>query len=279
MLNGKVISTYLLFTLLSSIVFGWIFHHWIAFAIGAIVPITWWIIASIAGDSILLSSIRANPLNVAKYNEIALTVTKFQKGVKMGTPSLWMIGSLAPMSLSIGLSARKSHIILTRGFLERLDDKTQTTLVSRELQSIKNGLTSVNTAIAILLWLILIPGKIGQFISGREPGEPNVYSVILNIIPVFPGWLIAFIGSSKEKAYTVDRETQSILDHPDYMPYALLQLQESILKMPFNCELPLIGCCTINPGSNDPYASLFRAHPPTPKRIERLRIRSGSRKG
>jgi Zn-dependent protease with chaperone function len=278
MSEGKVISVYVIFTVLSALLIAWVAHHWVGLLIGGIIPIAWWILCLFAGDEILLMSIRAQPLNVAKYSEIGLIITKFHKGTKMGMPSLWILSTISPMSMSVGISIKKSHIILTRGFLERLDDKVHLALVTRELQSIKSGLTANNTGVATLLWLILSPGKLGQFMSGREPGEPNVYSVILNTLPVFAGWLVAFIGAAKKKAYEVDREASDMMDNYDYVPYALMKLQEGILGSPFNCELPLTGCCTINPGSRDPYASLFRAHPPTPKRIDRLRMRSGGRK-
>ncbi len=278
MSNGKVILSYSIFTVFNVVVLGQIFHHPIAYVTGGLIVIIWWIIAALFGNRILLWSIKAAPLNVAIYAEIAKIITSYHTGPKMGTPSLWLSTNFSPMILSIGLSPRSSHILVTRGFLDRLDDKVHLGLITRELHSIRSGLTSANTGIATLLWFILLPGKIASIAGGKEPGEPSVQSTLLNIIPALVAYPFALIGSERKKTYEVDREGSELLENADYMPWAFLQLSEEILKSPYNCELPLMGCCAINPNSKDPYAAFFKLHPPTPKRIDRLRARFGSRR-
>jgi len=190
-----------------------------------------------------------------------------------------MIDSTAPMVLSIGLHPRSSSLILTRGLLERLDNKVQVGLVMREMESIRLGATAANTAGATLLWFILLPGKIGTLLSGKQPGEPNVASTILNLLPAFIAAPFAMIVSDRARVYAMDREAMQKVENPDCIPYALMKLQEAILGSPFNCELALTGCCAINPGSRDPYTALFKSfHPPTPKRIGRLRFRPGAKR-
>ena len=278
MSSGKVIGAYTLFTLFCAVILGWIFHSWIAAAIGAVIVIIWWCIASVSGVQILLWSMKISPLNVAMYGEIAKAVVNGSKDPGVGTPSLWMNNNIAPMIMSVGYSPRSSHIIFTRGFLDALDDKVHYALIAREIECIRCGLTSANTAAATLLWFVLLPGKIGQILTGREPGEPNPVSTILNLIPAVVAMPLAHLASEKQRVYEVDRNTVKKLENADYMPYGLMQLQDKLLRLPFNCELPLTGCCAMNPISRDPYASLFRVHPTTPRRIERLRLRSGSRK-
>lgn len=271
MSSGKVIGAYILFTLFSAVIFGWVIHSWIAAGVGAIIVILWWSIAAIFGVNILLWSMKVSPLNVARYSELARTVVNCSRDPKVGTPSLWIINNLAPMIMSVGMSPGSSHMIFTRGFLDSLDDKVHYALIVREIECIRSGLTAANTGAATLHWLILLPGKIEQLVSGREPGEPNLVSIILNLIPASVAMPFAHIMAEKKRVYVVDRDAGMKLENAEYMPYGLLKLQEKILHMPFNCELPLIGCCAMNPMSKDPYSTLFRVHPTTPRRMERLR--------
>jgi heat shock protein HtpX len=274
MSSGRVVTAYVLFVVLSALIPGMIVHHPAAFALGGGVAVVWWIVASMVGERILIWSMGAAELNVGRYPEIGKLVTSKHIGMGMGPPSLYMINNTSPMIMSIGLSPRRSSLVLTKGLLERLDDKVQLGVVVREVEAIRSGLTEANTAAATLLWLILLPGKIGTMIAKRQPGEPNPLGIILNLVPAFVGFFFAIITADKVKMYSADLGALKWVDNPKYLPYALMKLQDMLLASPFDCELPLTACCIINPNSRDPLSALFKTHPPTPKRIERLRLRA-----
>ena len=278
MSNGRVITSYFIYAILIALIPGLWTQHWLGFAIGAGIVIIWWVIAAVMGDRILLKSMRAEPLNVVIYSEIGKIVTAKRLGHKFGIPSLWVISDVAPMIMSVGLSPRASHLVFSKGFLDRLDDKAQLSMVVRELESIRAGRTSANTAASTLLWFIMLPGRLVNMITGRPPGEPNTLSTVVNLIPAFVAGLFVLLTADRPAMYAVDRAAQKQLDNPDYVPYALMKLQDAALGTPFNCELALTPCCVMNPNSRDPYAALFKPHPTTPKRIERLRPRTGKRR-
>ncbi len=277
MSDGRVIRSYLYFVAVSAAIPGLIVGHWIAYAVGAGIAISWWITASIAGNTILLKTIGARPFNVSKYHEMAKIVTGKRISPKIGPPTMWIVRNMSPMLISIGLSKKSSHLIFTDGFFAHLDDKSQLGLVTREFESISEGLTATHTALATLLWIILLPGRLGNMIIGKNFGEQNLLATILNLMPAFfIGYPVVLMGASKMKVNIVDSDTLRKLDNPDYLPYGLMKLQESILRSPFNCDLSLSGCCIINPNSNDPYQILIRLHPTTPKRIDRLRMKANA---
>lgn len=276
MFNAKVILAYMLFVVLVAIVPGLISEHWIGYAAGAAVAGAWWLIASVAGDAILLKTIKAEPLNVVTYGEIAKAVTSKRLGPKTGVPSLWMVGNISPMLMSIGLNSKRSHLVFTRGFLQGMDDKVHLATIMRELEAIRSGRTAARTAAATLLWIIILPGRLANWATGKEPGEPTALSVILNLVPAFVAAFFVVLTSDKATVYDVDRNVQKQLDNPDYLPYAFLKLQEAALALPYNVDLALTPCCIINPNSKDPFSNLFKPHPPTPKRMERLRPSRGN---
>lgn len=277
MSNGKVIISYILFTIFLGLIPGLLFESWIWFGIGCLIAIIWWVIAGVAGDTILLKSINAEPLNVVIYNEIGKIVTSRRPGPQMGPPSLWMVSNLAPMIMSIGLNPRSSHLVFTKGFLSRLDDKAQLASIVRELESIRTGQTSANTAIGTLLWFILLPGRLVLWATAKQPDEPSALATFMNFIPAFVGAFFLMIAADKKAVYSIDRTAKKLLENPDYLPYALLKMQEGVLATPYNCDLALIQCCFIGPNNRDTFAMLYKPHPPTPKRIERLRPKNSSR--
>ena len=256
--------------------FFWlVVQSWVSIAVGGGIAILWWIIAAIFGDAILMKTTPAVPLNVAKYSDIGKLATGLRISPRIGPPSLWFINDMSPMVMCIGLKKRNANLIFTKGFLENLEDKAQLGLAHREIEEIRSGTTAANTALAALLWFILLPGRIGTVLIGKRPGEPNVVGTLLNLVPAFlMGYACALVGFSRTRVHATDAATLMRLENPDYLPYALMKLQEMLLRAPLDCDLSLGACCVVNPKSRDPYQGLFKLHPTTPKRIDRLRIRA-----
>jgi Zn-dependent protease with chaperone function len=278
MSNVKIILSYILFAALTAIIPGLLVAHWIAYAAGAAVIIAWWIIASVAGDRILLGTLKAQPLNIVIYPEIGKIVATRIPAARNGLPTLWTINSLAPMILSIGLIPRHSHLVLSKGLLDKQDDKVKLSLVVRELESIRSGQTSANTGAATLLWLILSPGRIANRAMGKDPGDPNGVATFLNLIPAFLAALFLAMMADKKAVYKIDRTAQKLLENSDYLPYAFMKFHEASLAVAFNVDLALAPCCIANPNSHDAFAGLFKPYPPIPKRIERMRPRSAPKR-
>jgi len=275
MLNGRVITVYLIFVIVTAAIPYAVIQDWRVAAGGALIGIICWIIGAIWGDKILLKTLRAEPLNVAKYHEMAKLVRSLSSGPGLGYPQMWQVNDLSAMILTIGINRKSSNIIFTTGYFTKLEDKVQVGLAIREVTSIREHLTSADTALAYLLWLILLPGRIVTILMGKRCGELNIPSILVNITPaLLLGWPIGFLGSNKILVNKVDVSTLKNLENPDYLPYGLMKLQESILSSPFDCDLALSGCCIINPNNRDALQAMFKLHPPTPKRIDRLRIRA-----
>jgi len=280
MSNGRVLSAWLIFVVVCAITPWFIIQHWMSALIGGTFGILWWIVMIIWGDTILLKTLGAEPLNVSEYFEIAKLVKTMRCGPGLSHPTMWQINNFSAMVLSIGQTTKNSHIIFTKGYFDKLEDKVQIGLVYREVESIRQGLTAANSALACLLWIILLPGRIITILTRQKIGEPSIASTIFNVLPAFlMGWSLGSIGADKQLINRVDSITLKRLDNPDYIPYGLMKLQESILGAPFNCDLAASGCCIINPNNRDPLQLMFKLHPPTPKRIDRLRIKAkGSRR-
>jgi len=275
MLNGRVITVYLIFVIVTAAIPYAVVHDWRVAAGGALIGIICWIIGAIWGDGILLKTLRAEPLNDAKHPEIAKLVKSLSAGPGLGHPQMWQVNDLGAMVLTIGMNRKNSNIIFTTGYFTKLEDKVQTGLAIREVTSIREHLTSADTALAYLLWLILLPGRIVNTLAGKKYGEPSIPAMIVNITPALIfGWPIGLLGSNKILVNKVDASTLKNLENPDYLPYGLMKLQESILSSPFDCDLALSGCCIINPNNRDALQAMFKLHPATPKRIDRLRIRA-----
>jgi len=276
MLNGKVFLAYLLFIVITAAIPALIFSNFILAAIiGGSIAILWWIIAWIWGDVILLKTLKPEPYNVGLYPEIATLVKNKAIGPNMRTPSLWLLGNVSPMVMSLGLSPKKSHLIISHGFFKNIEDKAQIGLVMREIESIREGATAANTGLATLFWIILLPGRLGTLIQGKPTSEPNLIEMILNMIPAFlVGYPLSLIGRNTRTAHKIDGGTLRRLENPDYLPYGLMKLSDAVLALPFEIDLALSPCCIINPNARDPYQVLFKVHPATPKRIDRLRIRA-----
>lgn len=276
MSDVKVILAYLVYTFVMMMIFGLPLGS-AGYIIGGMIGIVWWIVAAAAGEKILLKTLNVAPLNVATYTDVAKLVKEKTKGLRVAMPELWIVHNLAPMVLSIGYDPKKAHLIFSQGFFERIDDKSQTGLTVRALEDIRDGSVAGHTGLAVLLWWVLLPGRIGAWITGKQPGEPNVLSTILNLIPAFLfGWPLSLFGIDKKKIYALDASAMKRLDNPDYLPYGLMKIQEAILLGSFDIDLSLSGLCIVNPCSRDPYQTLFKMHPPTPKRIDRLRVRANA---
>ncbi|MFH1676629.1 MAG: hypothetical protein ABIC40_06345, partial [bacterium] len=172
-----------------------------------------------------------------------------------------------------GLSKGSSNFIFTKGFLDSLDDKAQKGLIHWEVESVKSGLTSLNTGIATLLWFVLLPGRIGYILAAQPPGMPNLVTSFLNIFPAFIGAPYAHLMADRKLVHKVDAIAMKSLHNPDYLLYALMEIDKKSLVLPFECELALSPCCLLNPRGRDPYSGLYKLHPTGVRRIDRLRFK------
>ena len=241
--NGRILLVWLIFVVVCAASPWFVINHWLVAVIGFIYGIIWWIVMILWGDKILLKTLGAEPLRVSKHHEIAKLVKTMRCGPGLSHPTMWQINNFSAMILTIGLTPKNSHIIFTKGYFDKLEDKVQIGLVYREVESIRQGLTAANTALASLLWIILLPGRIITVLTRQRIGEPSIASMIINIAPAFLlGWPLGGIGSDKQLVNRVDSATLKRLDNPDYIPYGLMKLQESILGAPFNCDLAVSGC-------------------------------------
>jgi Zn-dependent protease with chaperone function len=277
MADIRIIVAYLYFIVFLIVIPYLVTHSVIVSAVFAGLGIIYWIAAGFLGNTFLLNTLPIEPLNVAKYHEIGKLVMARRSGRGLGAPEMWLIRNTSPMIMSIGMTRRSAHILFTQGFFDNLDDKTQIGLTIREIESIREGRTASNTGLAVLLWLVLLPGRLGGRLAGAAPGENNMASTFIDLFPAFfLGLPIGILGADRKRIYVIDNNTLGKLDNPDYLPYGLMKLQDAILASPFNCDLSLSGNCIINPMVRNPYQSWFKLHPPTPKRIDRLRIRAKS---
>jgi heat shock protein HtpX len=232
----------------------------LAFAAGALM------LNSSTSPGLVVSLYRAREIGYHESPALYQTVAELSERADLRVaPRLFLSPSRMPNALSVGHRDRPI-IILTRGLLDRLDLRQLTGVLAHETAHVRNN----------DLWLLGLADTMRRFIRGLS------FVGLLVLVFSFPlllfggastppGFLLLLVGApvlsilvelalSRTREFEADRTAVELTRDPQGFASALQNLelsQRSVLDW-------------LMPGARPTGSRLWRSHPPTEQRIERI---------
>ncbi|QGM96472.1 M48 family metalloprotease [Methylocystis parvus] len=194
-------------------------------------------------------------------------------------PSIHVIETLARNAFSAGLSPSSSVIAVTRGLLDRLDDRELTAVLAHEITHIKNGDIRLAAAASLFCgilfrsaWDVLTAPKLGK--------DPRAYIALVFMLPfvtvalaivvwavvvvILGGWLVRFLFS-RSRDFMADAGAVELTKDPEALASALRKIEgrESLEGVDVAVEAMLFASANGGPLST---------HPSPRERIAALRL-------
>ncbi len=194
----------------------------------------------------------------------------------MTSPRLFISPSPQPNAFATGRNEKHAVVAVTSGLLELLDRREVRGVVAHELGHIKNKdilIGSIAAAIATGISSIANMAMFAGMFGGSDEDRPNPIVLILMMLVAPMAASIIQMSLSRSREYGADTAGAAISGDPLALASALAKIEAYASRIPMHVQPAQAQAYIVNPltGRNVQFANLFRTHPPTADRIERLR--------
>lgn len=177
-------------------------------------------------------------------------------------PRVALAETSAANAFAIGLSHRRSIVVVTDGLLHALEPHEVEAVIAHEIAHLAHHDAAVMTAVAM-------PKTLGLVMVADESALQIVWLVLwpLGLVPFAIGWaLTLFVSRARE--FAADRTAALMVGRPAELMSALVKLSERSIAIPQD-DLRGVNAFCIVPSA--PHrSSLFSDHPPLAKRLHAL---------
>jgi len=230
----------------------------------------------------------SDKLVLAQYNAVEVDehsapglieiVRRLANKAGLPMPKVYIVPEPIPNAFATGRNPSHAAVAVTEGLLDLLDEDEIEAVLAHELSHVRHYDILIGTIAATIAgaiaWIANIM-QFGAFFGGgrEEENTPNpIIMILLSIIlPIAAGIIQMAVSRSRE--FMADEGAARITGHPEWLQSALIKLEnynaQGLLPeaTPETAHMFIINPFTCKDIS---FASLFRTHPTTEQRIERL---------
>ncbi|NJE61310.1 zinc metalloprotease HtpX [Thermococcus sp. 21S7] len=235
--------------------------------------ITYWY-----SDRIVLSWYRARIVDEFEAPELYAIVRKLAENAGLPMPRVAIIPSETPNAFATGRDPKHAVVAVTTGLLRILDRDELEGVIGHELTHIKNRDMLIGTFAAALAGAIVQLAYWARWIAifggfGRDEDDAgNVLTAILIAVLAPIAAMLIQAAVSRSREFLADEGGARISGKPWALASALMKIERAVSYRPMREGNPATAhMFIVNPFRGMSMASLFSTHPPTEKRIERLR--------
>ena len=226
-------------------------------------------------DKLALYSMGASEVSEQEYPQLHGTIGRLSQQADLPKPTVAVADTRVPNAFAAGRSRKSATVCVTKGLLQTLDDEELEAVVAHELAHVKNRDVMVMTIASFLSTLAFIVVRWGWLFGGGR-NRNGGGQVIVAIAVSFVVWVVSFLlirALSRYREYAADRGAASITGKPGALASALLAIDGRMDRVPKEdlrdqAEMNAFFILPIRSGFIGRIAS---THPPTEKRVERLR--------
>ncbi len=224
-------------------------------------------------DRLALWSMGAEEVSADEYPRLHATTERLAQQADLPKPTLAVVDSSVPNAFATGRSRDEAVVAVHTGLLETLPDDEVEAVIAHELAHIKNRDVQVMTIASFLSSLALIFVRFGWLFGGgrRRGGGGVVVAIGVSLLV----WILSFLlirALSRYREYAADRGGAAICGDPTALASALQRISgrmENIPRRDMREESEMNALFIIPEKSL--ISRLFSTHPPTEKRVDRLR--------
>ena len=222
---------------------------------------------------ITLWSMGATEVEPSEYPELHSTVERLSRQADLPKPTVAVADSRVPNAFATGPTRSKSVVCVTTGIVNTLDDDELEGVLAHELAHIKNRDMAVMTIASLLSTIAFGVVRWGWLFGGRRNRGGGIIAAVLVSLVV---WVVSYLlirALSRYREYAADRGGARITGKPSALASALVTIDGSMDRVPEEDlrEQSEMNAFFIIPIESGFIGRLFSTHPPTEKRVERLR--------
>jgi heat shock protein HtpX len=239
-------------------------------------------------DRIAIATTRSKPVTEQEMPDYYRIVRELSNEQRIPMPRLFVSEMAQPNAFATGRNPEHAAVSVTRGILQILDERELRGVLAHELSHVSNRDILVSSVAAAIGMSITFLARFAFFFGGGdEEGGGNIFVMLL-------AWILAPIAAAliqlavtRSREYQADESGAYLSRDPDALASALLKLEQASKQVP---PLPTVSPAEahlfiVNPmnalqarGAGG-ITNLFRTHPRTEDRVERLRAIASDLRG
>ncbi len=224
-------------------------------------------------DKLALRSMGARKVDPEEYPELHRMVERLSQQADLPKPAVAVADTQVPNAFATGRNKKNATVAVTTGLLRTLDDDELEGVVAHELAHVKNRDVMVMTIASFLSTIAFFIVRWGWLLGGNNrQGAPVIVAILVSLLV----WIVSFLlirALSRYREYSADRGAAQITGKPGALASALISINSGMERVPEEDmrESAEMNAFFIFPISKGFIGRIASTHPPSEKRIERLR--------
>src|SRR3979411_2852926 len=230
-------------------------------------------------DRIAIKASRAVPVTEAEMPEYYAVVRDLTQRAGIPMPKLSVPPPPPPNAFAPGRNPRHAAVAVTQGILTTLSWEELRGVLAHEISHVGNRDILIGSVAAASAMGIMWIARIGLFFGGGGRRNNALVSLALFILAPVAAMLLQ-MALTRSREFEADRSGARLIGDGNALASALAKIEAGVRSTPMNVQPAAAQAFIVNPltGRKMAFSTLFRTHPPTEERIERLRsVRRRSR--
>jgi heat shock protein HtpX len=227
-------------------------------------------------DTMILKHYNAQEVDPREAPMLYRIVERLVERADLPMPKVYIIHDHIPNAFATGRNPAHAAVAITTGLLELLNEDEVEGVMAHELSHVAHRDILVATVAATIAGAVAFIANMLQFgamFSHRDNrvGNPILMLVMAILLPIAATVIQMSISRSRE--FMADAGAAYLTGHPEWLQNALIKLSNYNARgevhgaTPENAHMFIISPFD---GKNISFADLFRTHPTTEQRLERL---------
>ncbi len=243
----------------------------------------WFIISFFFHNQMIQRATHAKPLERKDNMRVYNLTENLCMSVGMPMPKLFIIETEALNAFASGINQKSHSVTLTRGIIDKLDDKELEGVIAHELMHIRNNdvrllvVTIVFVGILGVILDLLLRGLfngLGRRRGGKDNGGAIIILILVVTLVIYFFSMVFKFALSRSREYMADAGAVSMTKDAHALASALRKISGNSKLETTNNEVRELFIDNSNESKSKgllgDISSIFSTHPPIEKRIDFL---------
>lgn len=224
-------------------------------------------------DKLVIAQYDARPVDAGSAPQLYGIVQSLARRAQLPMPRVYVVDTALPNAFATGRNPKHAAVCVTTGLMEMLTPREVAGVLGHEMSHVKHNDILISTIAAGMAGIISVMARFAFWFGGdRDDRRNNPLAGILMLVLTPLAAAVIQLAISRTREYMADFTGGQLSGDPDALADALEKIEgyARTRTMPRATEATA-HMFIISPFSAKDAQAIFSTHPPTEKRIERLR--------
>ncbi len=225
-------------------------------------------------DRLVLAMTRAHEVSPAEAPDLHRIVEELAARAGLPKPRVFIVDDASPNAFATGRDPAHAVVAVTTGILQILDYRQLRAVLGHEFGHVRNRDMLLNSIVATMAAAVMFLGAMLRWaaiigLGGRRRGGDALGMLLVALLAPIGAALVQ-LAISRSREYKADADGSTISDDPLALAGALERMEAAVQQVPMDVSPATAHLFIVSPIPGGWLGALFRTHPPTEARIQRL---------